>query len=162
MLFDHQTDSLVLIIQSLNLAQVMQLGTDSIATPLVFITASIPFFTTTLEEYYTNVLYLPCINGAAEGCFMVSLVFIFTGCVGNDWWLLDSGIGYDLTNGKCLLYLFFLGSLLNALFNFATIIKKKCIWVLDALLKILVLVYIYCSAIIFMECLNHTNYTNNL
>lgn len=77
----------------------MQFGTTSFAVPLILITACIPFFTTTLEEYYTNLMYLPIINGAAEGCFLVSLVFIFTGFVGNDFWIQDLGIGYDITRG---------------------------------------------------------------
>ena len=59
-----------------------QVTTYNFYLPLLFLTAALPFFTTTLEEYYTHVLYLPIINGAAEGCFMVGFIFILTSILG--------------------------------------------------------------------------------
>ncbi len=67
-----------------------------------------------------------------------------------------------MTRGEFLLYLFFFGALLNALFNYATIVKKKCLWVLDALLKILVLLYLYGSATFFQTSLLHTVCADNM
>jgi len=57
-------------------------GNTNFNVLLIFITGSIPFFTTTLEEYYTHKMYLGIINGADEGCIGVGLLFIISAILG--------------------------------------------------------------------------------
>jgi len=64
----------------MSLVVCMQFG-NNITALVMYMVGSIPFYYTTLEEYYTNLLYLPLINGAAEGCFVLA-IFYFTTAAG--------------------------------------------------------------------------------
>lgn len=41
---------------------------------------------TSLEEYYTDEMYLPMVNGASEGCFLTGILMILSGIKGCAWW----------------------------------------------------------------------------
>lgn len=56
----------------------------------MFVFGTLTFYSTTIEEYYTNKMFLPKINGASEGCFLISLLMFFSGYVGPKWWLGES------------------------------------------------------------------------
>jgi len=61
-------------------------GNNDFNVLLIFITGTIPFFTTTMEEYFTHKMYLGVINGADEGCVGVGLLFIISAILGNTMW----------------------------------------------------------------------------
>ena len=83
MLFDHGCDSLSISIQSLSLAICIGFG-STLENYLVFAIASLPFATTTIEEYYNKEFVMGKINGPNEGCFIVGGFFILTGIFGNN------------------------------------------------------------------------------
>ena len=93
LLFDHGCDALTVFLQGMSLATVLQLGNSGISF-VVFIVGFLTFFYATLEEYFTHVLSLPCINGAEEGNVIISAVFIFTYFAGTEFWLADSLMGF--------------------------------------------------------------------
>ena len=94
MLLDHNLDSLIVLLQGINMTTSMQFGNTMFSYYLYCIPA-IPFYIIALEEYYTNIMNLPLINAAAEGTFSVAVVFAATAyfgiCayidLGNDMWL---------------------------------------------------------------------------
>ena len=75
---------------------------------MLWLVAALPFFFSTLEEYYTDCLYLPPINGVNEGGLFAVLTMVFTGFVGNDFWA-NSVIlfGEEFIYGQLLVYAFF-------------------------------------------------------
>jgi ethanolaminephosphotransferase len=48
----------------------------------ILLLGSFPFYFSTLEEYYTDMMYLPIINGAVEGLLIVNGIFLFAGLFG--------------------------------------------------------------------------------
>lgn len=82
LLFDHGCDSLILMLQGLSLATVLQIG-NNWQSLMVYLIGCMPFFFTTLEEYYTNAMILPVINGPCEGCLVIGMFFLITGINGN-------------------------------------------------------------------------------
>ncbi len=91
LLFDHGCDSMVVMLQGLSLATVLQLG-NNVKSLIIYLIGCGPFFFTTLEEYeikkknkkilidryYTNSLILPVINGPCEGCLAIGTFFLVT------------------------------------------------------------------------------------
>lgn len=53
-------------------------------TILSMVISTMPFYFSTLEEYYTGELYLPLINGANEGSIAIASFFLISGVFGND------------------------------------------------------------------------------
>lgn len=90
---------------------------------LIFITGSIPFFNTTLEEYFTNRMSLGPINGADEGCVGIGLLFIFSAIVGNSIW--TTTLINSLNLGQLVLYSFFVAGLITVLINLVNTMKYK-------------------------------------
>ena len=77
LLFDHGCDSLVIMLQGLSLSTVLQIG-NNWQSLFVYLIGCLPFFFTTLEEYYTNAMMLPVINGPCEGCLVIGSFFLIT------------------------------------------------------------------------------------
>ncbi len=84
MLFDHGCDALTTFIFTLSLASVVKLGKNKINYldqpiyySLLWLMACGAFFFTTLEEYFTDIMFFPIIHGVSEGtlCACVSLIF---------------------------------------------------------------------------------------
>jgi hypothetical protein len=50
---------------------------------LVLTVATVPFFLTTLESYYTGSLYMPPLNAANEGNLCIGLFFLTAGLFGS-------------------------------------------------------------------------------
>jgi len=55
-------------------------------------------------------MYLPFINGAAEGCFGISVIYFFTAIVGCDFW---SEVSFGITNRYILLGGFMIAGAVN-------------------------------------------------
>ncbi|EGR30174.1 hypothetical protein IMG5_139110 [Ichthyophthirius multifiliis] len=89
LLIDHGCDALIVTIQGMSLSACVGFGNSYLMYSLN-LCGSVPFFITTLDEYYTDIMYLPLINGAAEGCFSIGVVYLFTAYMGNEYWLKDS------------------------------------------------------------------------
>lgn len=53
-------------------------------TILSMVISTVPFYFSTLEEYYTGELYLPLINGANEGSVGIAFFFLISGVFGNE------------------------------------------------------------------------------
>ncbi|EGR30344.1 hypothetical protein IMG5_134340 [Ichthyophthirius multifiliis] len=142
LLFDHGVDSIIVILQGISLATALQYGSNYISL-LIAVLGSFTFFSTTLEEvffqyyylnyiyiffkYYTHIMYLPIINGAAEGCFGISLIFFFSALVDSSWW--DQQI-FDLEYRCILLILFGLAGLFNFIGIAIRIFQKEGIYTL--------------------------------
>ena len=77
LLFDHGCYSLVIMLQGLSLSTVLQIG-NNWQSLFVYLIGCLPFFFTTLEEYYTNAMMLPVINGPCEGCLVIGSFFLIT------------------------------------------------------------------------------------
>jgi len=52
-------------------------------TILAMVISTVPFYFSTLEEYYTGELYLPLVNGANEGSVGIALFFLLSGLFGD-------------------------------------------------------------------------------
>ena len=93
LLFDHGCDCLTTILCSMTLGRMFQVG-DSLIALLIILMVSMPFYFTTLEEYYTGGLFLPIINGVSDGSIAYVLICLATGIVGSSFWAteLESGI----------------------------------------------------------------------
>ena len=76
-LFDHGLDSINSFLSSILILTMLNAGELHPIYSLVFLFISgIPFFYSTLEEYYTHCLRLPLINGPTEGILLVAACYI--------------------------------------------------------------------------------------
>ncbi|PVU93245.1 hypothetical protein BB559_003357 [Furculomyces boomerangus] len=84
-LFDHGCDSLTTGLALTMTATAMGLGCGW-KTVVFFFIGYINFYTSTLEEYHTGILYTGYFSGAVEGIVISSLSLITTGILGNGIW----------------------------------------------------------------------------
>jgi ethanolaminephosphotransferase len=122
LLFDHGCDSLILMLQGLSLATVLQIG-NNWQSLMVYLIGCMPFFFTTLEEYYTNAMILPVINGPCEGCLVIGMFFLITGINGCNYWN-EEDIIFPIARKNLLFVGFSFFSILNVSFNFYQMYTK--------------------------------------
>ncbi|EGR29150.1 hypothetical protein IMG5_162040 [Ichthyophthirius multifiliis] len=118
LLFDHGCDALVVSVQGISLAACMGFG-NTYNSYLVYASGAIPFFITTIDEYYNDFMYLPWINGASEGCLAVGLFILFSAAFGPQWW--GEEIVFGQTKRQVTLYFFLFAGIVTSL----NIFKKK-------------------------------------
>ncbi len=82
MILDHNLDSLIVLLQGINMTTAMQFGNTYYSFYLYCIPA-IPFHIIAIEEYNTKAMKLPVINAASEGTISVAVVFALTAIFGN-------------------------------------------------------------------------------
>lgn len=111
LILDHGCDALITGIQGLTLAQFLQFG-NSPKTFVMFILGTMTFYSTTIEELYTNKMFLPLVNGASEGCFLIGIFMFFTGYVGTGWWL---GESFGLERRDLMFAFFVFSNLANSI-----------------------------------------------
>lgn len=124
MLVDHQVDSLVDVMQTTNMALILQF--DSFPKDLlVLCAATMPFFLTTLESYYTGSLSMPKLNAANEGNVAIAFFFLAGGLFGTDIYqtYICTVLGQTIRLSEIFLYLATLIILCNTLFNYWQIYK---------------------------------------
>lgn len=122
LLFDHGCDSLVIMLQGLSLSTVLQFG-NSYQSLVVYLIGCLPFFFTTLEEYYTNALILPVINGPCEGCLTIGMFFLITAINGCNYWN-ENDFLIPIARKNLLFIAFSIFSFLNVSFNFYQMYTK--------------------------------------
>jgi ethanolaminephosphotransferase len=80
-LFDHGCDAVNCTYVALLQTAALGLGHTSAAAVLLFVTIA-GFYLSTVEEYYTGVLYLGYVNGPTEGIIVTCFAFIVSGIYG--------------------------------------------------------------------------------
>lgn len=70
-------DSMVVVLEAMNVTTTMQYGCNAIAYNVFAISAN-QFYLNTMEAYYTGMMDLPIINGASEGALCVGLFLTFS------------------------------------------------------------------------------------
>lgn len=95
MIFDHNLDSLIIMFQGINMTTSMMFG-NTLYSYYLYCIPAIPFYIITLEEFYTNVMDLPVINAACEGCLSVAVVFLIPVFMGKDIWITEWAYGLPL------------------------------------------------------------------
>ena len=88
LIFDHGVDAFSTGLQSLVALRVMQCGNNLLAYSfLVFGMAAFHF--ATLEEFYVGTLCLPVCNAVSDGSLILCSMFLVTGILGNDIWVIE-------------------------------------------------------------------------
>ena len=82
--------------------------------------ATIPFFLTTLESYYTGTLSMPALNAANEGNMCIAIFFLAGALFGSEVYQLPLGsfYGQDMRLSELFLYTAALLILCNSLYNY--------------------------------------------
>eukprot|EP01112_Ceratiomyxa_fruticulosa_P016529 TRINITY_DN5007_c0_g3_i1.p1 TRINITY_DN5007_c0_g3~~TRINITY_DN5007_c0_g3_i1.p1 ORF type:complete len:421 (+),score=75.52 TRINITY_DN5007_c0_g3_i1:695-1957(+) len=86
-LFDHGCDSIVITIQAVISSCVGRMGIGWISITQLIVTAMVPFWLATWEEYHTGILHLGVVNGPDEGIIIISFIYLLTAYIGPDMWL---------------------------------------------------------------------------
>lgn len=86
LLMDHGVDALVTFLFTMSLGSVIKLS-GPIWYVLLWLMVSVTFFFNTWEEYETDVLDFPIINGVSEGTLFAVATCISTAFLGQDFWL---------------------------------------------------------------------------
>ena len=87
---------------------------------------ALPFFFATWEEYYTNRLNLPIINGVCDGAILGAIMLSATGIVGSDSWLLNCTVfGYTFPYRTYAVYIFLLISSLFIVNNLKNVYEER-------------------------------------
>ncbi|KAG6429832.1 hypothetical protein SASPL_107886 [Salvia splendens] len=82
-LFDHGCDALGCAFEALAFGSTAMCGRN---TFWFWVISAVPFYCATWENYFTNTLILPIINGPTEGLLLIYTVHFFTAIVGTEWW----------------------------------------------------------------------------
>jgi len=90
-------DSMVVILEAINVSTTMQFGPTTYAYNVFAISAN-QFYLNTMEAYYTGMMDLPIINGASEGALSVGLFLVFSAIKGTTIQILRSKlVGHSST-----------------------------------------------------------------
>jgi ethanolaminephosphotransferase len=82
-LFDHGCDALTCAFEALAFGSTAMCGGD---TFWFWFISAVTFYGATWENYFTNTLILPVVNGPTEGLMLIYFSHCFTGIVGSEWW----------------------------------------------------------------------------
>nr|XP_043631974.1 choline/ethanolaminephosphotransferase 1-like [Erigeron canadensis] len=87
-LFDHGCDALACALEALAFGSTAMCGRN---TFWFWVISAVPFYGATWENYFTNTLILPVVNGPTEGLMLIYVAHFFTSIVGSEWWAHDFG-----------------------------------------------------------------------
>jgi len=152
LLFDHGCDAVNTFVAGATLLTVVQFG-NTLNAMIAYLIVIAPFYMATWEEYYTDHLTLPIINGPNEGITGVISLFIISGVFGNDIWI-QKMFGYQVN--EFALFIFVLMSLGNMWINLVAVVKRKKDNILGAMWNLTTMFYIVASVII-VSCLSPYN-----
>ncbi|PIA57509.1 hypothetical protein AQUCO_00600317v1 [Aquilegia coerulea] len=82
-LFDHGCDALACALEALAFGSTAMCGGDVF---WFWVISAVPFYGATWENYFTNTLTLPVLNGPTEGLMLIYMSHLFTAIVGAEWW----------------------------------------------------------------------------
>ncbi|CAO3619311.1 unnamed protein product [Cunninghamella echinulata] len=85
-LFDHGCDALNTTYITILQIAAFGLGNQGALMILLFMTTTSGFFLSTIEEYYTGILYLGYVNGPTEGLILTCFAFLWTWWCGMNSW----------------------------------------------------------------------------
>ncbi|OVA14339.1 CDP-alcohol phosphatidyltransferase [Macleaya cordata] len=88
-LFDHGCDALACALESLAFGSTAMCGKSAF---WFWVIAAVPFYGATWENFFTNTLTLPVVNGPTEGLMLIYLAHFFTFLVGAEWWIQQFGM----------------------------------------------------------------------
>ncbi|KAL9233041.1 hypothetical protein vseg_008084 [Gypsophila vaccaria] len=94
-LFDHGCDALGCALEALAFGSTAMCGRS---TFWFWVIAAVPFYGATWENYFTNTLILPVVNGPTEGLMLIYLGHFFTAFVGAQWWAQPFGASFPFLN----------------------------------------------------------------
>ena len=108
-IMDHNLDSFSLVLMTLSSINIMQVDHPYYSL-LVYLFTSVPFFLANWEEYETDMMDLPAINGIDEGAFLMTGLFLITSFIGGDYWkqkinLFGNGELYTLNHSMSFIVL---------------------------------------------------------
>ncbi|XP_026436273.1 choline/ethanolaminephosphotransferase 1-like isoform X1 [Papaver somniferum] len=92
-LFDHGCDALACALEALAFGSTAMCGKSAF---WFWVIAAVPFYGATWENYFTNTLLLPVVNGPTEGLMLIYLTHVFTFFVGAEWWVQQFGVSIPL------------------------------------------------------------------
>ena len=132
LIFDHGCDAFSTGLQALVALRTLQIGNNFLAYAVI-VMAMAAFHFTTLEEYYVGTLKLPVCNAVSDGSLLIILMYLVTGILGNEFWVMHicdaewlniEGIK-SLTLGQLFVLVMCLMSLFIIIGNFVKIIRSK-------------------------------------
>ena len=91
LIFDHGCDAFTLGFQTIILCRIMQVGNNQL-TNWAMVSTYAGFHFATLEEYYLGTLRLPPLNAVSDGSVVMIILYIVTGCIGNNCWATNTSI----------------------------------------------------------------------
>lgn len=143
LLMDHGCDALTTFLFSMSIGSILKLE-GPFWYSIIWLMTSITFFFATWEEYQTDTMDLPLINGVDEGAFLAFFVMMMTGFLGQGFWLSTIGMFGQQVQINHIVVTTFL--LLSFSFVSISIIKalkhQKTVKVKDALINTIVFLYL--------------------
>ncbi|CAJ1436912.1 unnamed protein product [Effrenium voratum] len=103
---DHGADGLNIVLSSLNVLALLQLGARAScwASVAVWAASSVPFFSATWEEYFTGTLYLGAFNGPTDGVLILCAAYLATGLLGQELWSAEVFFGFCVADATIAFY----------------------------------------------------------
>ena len=101
---DHGADALNIVLSSLNIMALLQLGDDKHWECFgVWAASTTPFFFATWEEYFTGSLYLGVFNGPTDGVLIVCASYLATFIHGSQEELWGSHFAFGLSRAQAMI-----------------------------------------------------------
>lgn len=152
LLLDHGVDACTTWVFLTSYGSVFRLSKDFVKKAtlngyaMMWLMASITFFLSTWEEYYTNCLYLPIFNGVCDGAVLAAIVLCFTGFVGSDFWINRMTIfGTEFQYGELAAIFFFTVSLSYGVQSISKVFREKREIILEASENLIVFILLVIS-----------------
>jgi len=124
MLMDHGSDALVTFLLTLSLGTIVGLD-NPIWYSIIWFMANCAFYFTTLEEYFTGIMFFPTFSGVAEGCLCACAGMITMGFKGQlvfDY-IVDFGV-FKLKLNEFLTLICFIASTVFSMMSLNKIYQK--------------------------------------
>lgn len=124
-MFDHGCDAMTTFVFTLGLSTIIKLD-EPLYYSLMWFMACGAFFFTTLEEYFTEIMYFPIMHGVSEGTVCACVGMIYASINGGEWYnktMVDLGI-VQLKLNRFLTILCFVTSNFFSVMSIHKIYKK--------------------------------------
>lgn len=162
MLFDHGCDSITTFFLSIILCSIMKLN-SGFWYGLFWFFIAFPFFMCTWEQNITGFLYLPVINGVSEGSLLALIAMIFTGIMGQDFWVIEVVTlnSYTYHINEVLIIGLSIFSILTFAFSLRTVIIKNKEKAINSISDFIVISIMFISMMIVLSLHNNSDILKN-
>eukprot|EP00933_Yihiella_yeosuensis_P016173 TRINITY_DN13916_c0_g1_i2.p1 TRINITY_DN13916_c0_g1~~TRINITY_DN13916_c0_g1_i2.p1 ORF type:complete len:446 (-),score=52.53 TRINITY_DN13916_c0_g1_i2:109-1404(-) len=106
LMIDHGVDALNIVLSTINLMALLQVGGSNAACFAMYCASTLPFFFATWEEYHTGSLFLGAFNGPTDGVLIIAASYFATAFVGDQTQFWSAELAYGVSRRTFMISFF--------------------------------------------------------